>query len=426
MTDAWQLVRSLDRSQRTTFLASFLGWALDAFDFFLVVVAVSAIAKDFHLFVGHGHVANIVPITAAITGTLAMRPLGALIFGVFADRVGRRIPLMIDIGFYSLMELLTAFSPNFGFFLVVRLLFGIGMGGEWGLGSALAMESLPTASRGLFSGILQQGYACGYLLAAVVSLLVFPHFGWRGMFVVGALPALVVLLIRSGVEEPPAIKERQAHGELSGSGMLEALKHHWALFVYVVVLMTAFNFMSHGSQDVYPAFLGDQARLGLGTRSAIIILYNVGAICGGTLFGFYSQRWGRRRAIVVAAALGLLLVPLWAGLLSTAAVVLAIGAFLMQFMVQGAWGVIPVHLNELSPAAVRGTFPGFAYQFGNLFAAITPTLVAALAQHFGGSKGVPNYSPALALVLAVVFVAVILIASAGEEKLGKDLGAATD
>jgi SHS family lactate transporter-like MFS transporter len=433
MRDAWRLVRLLTPQQRKTFLASFLGWSLDAFDFFLVVVTASAIAAEFGFFLpavpGHKPVPNIVPITLAITLTLAMRPVGALLFGILADHIGRRVPLMIDIALFSAFEFLTAFSPNFAVFLVLRMLFGVAMGGEWGLGAALAMESLPGESRGLFSGILQQGYACGYLLAAVVSLLVFPYFGWRGMFVVGALPALVVLLIRSGVEESPAIEEQRARGELGTKGvrgMWDVVKRNWALLLYLVVLMTAFNFMSHGSQDVYPTFLGDQAKLALVPRNALIILYNVGAICGGTLFGYYSQRWGRRRAIMIAAGLGLVLTPLWAGLLSMTTVALAVGAFLMQFMVQGAWGVIPVHLNELSPGAVRGTFPGFAYQLGNLFAAITPTLIAALALRFGPTRGVPNYSTAQALVLAVVFVAVILITALGREAHGKDLKTTSD
>jgi malate dehydrogenase (oxaloacetate-decarboxylating) len=418
--------RSLSRDQRNTFLACFLGWMLDAFDFFLVVLVVTNLAHDFG-FVSASRsgppVINTLPIFLAITLTLAMRPVGALLFGSLADRFGRRRPLMANIAFYSLIEGLTAFSPNYAVFLVLRMLFGVGMGGEWGMGAALAMESLPARSRGLFSGLLQQGYACGYLLAATAAALVLPHFSWRVLFLAGALPALLVLFIRARIPESPAWRDGQAGRRTTARGMLEAARQHWRLFIYVVLLMTAFNFMAHSSQDVYPTFLRDQVRVpSIGIRSAIIILYNVGAICGGILFGLYSERLGRRRAIVIAAALALLLVPLWAGLFSFAAVALAIGAFLMQFMVQGAWGVIPAHLNELSPPAVRSTFPGVAYQLGNLLAAVAPTLVGALALSHRAPGGSPNYSLAQAGVLAGALLAVIAITAFGHENLGRNLG----
>ncbi len=421
--DAWRMLNSLTRAQRNTFIASFLGWALDAFDFFLVVLVVPAIARDF-VPAKNGAV-DTVPVAFAITLTLAMRPVGALIFGVLADRFGRRLPLMIDIAFYSVMEFATAFSPNLTVFLILRALFGIGMGGEWGIGASLAMESLPTESRGLFSGILQEGYAFGYLLAAVVAALAFPLIGWRGMFLIGTLPALMVLFIRVGVPESPVFEQRRTRNLASATGMLAALQRRWPLFLYLVVLMTAFNFMSHGSQDIYPTFLQKQVGLTVSGSSVLAIIYNVGAICGGIFFGYNSQRWGRRRAVVIAAALGILLIPLWAGLFSFSVVALAIGAFLMQFMVQGAWGVIPVHLNELSPGAVRGTFPGFAYQLGNLCAAITPTLLTAYAQGLGSVKH-PNFSLAQAILIAGVFAAVIVITWLGPEVRAKIFHAAED
>jgi SHS family lactate transporter-like MFS transporter len=299
------------------------------------------------------------------------------------------------------------------------------MGGEWGLGAALAMESLPTESRGLFSGILQEGYAFGYLLAAVVAALAFPHIGWRGMFLIGTLPALLVLFIRVGVPESPIFEERRARNLAGATGMLTALRRRWPLFLYLVLLMTAFNFMSHGSQDIYPTFLQKQVGLTVSGSSAVVILYNVGAICGGVFFGYNSQRWGRRRAIVIAAALGLLLVPLWAGLFSFAVAALLIGAFLMQFMVQGAWGVIPAHLNELSPGAVRGVFPGFAYQLGNLCAAITPTLLTLYANRLGSVK-TPNFSMAQTILIASVFVVVIVVTWLGPESRAKVFTAAED
>jgi SHS family lactate transporter-like MFS transporter len=335
---------------------------------------------------------------------------------------------MIDIICYSAIELLTAFSPNYVIFLLLRGLFGIAMGGEWGLGSSLAMESLPTESRGLFSGILQQGYACGYLIAAIAYFLVFtyfPYFGWRTMFVIGVLPALLVVYIRFGVRESPVWEHQQALHRQRGTnvwqGMLNAIKSRWLLFIYVILLMTAFNSLSHGTQDNLPTFLQAQLKLGVSSTSTITIVANIGAIIGGTLFGYYSQHWGRRRAIIIACILGIIMIPFWVGFIRIPGVSLlvsiAIGAFLLQFMVQGAWGVIPVHLNELSPTDVRGTFPGFAYQLGNLFAAFIVFLEAVLAQNLGSSK-TPNYAAALAIFSFGAFIAVILFTAIGREARG--------
>ncbi len=360
-----------------------------------------------------------------ITLTLMLRPVGALIFGILADRFGRRVPLMVDIICYSVIELLTAFSPNFVVFLILRGLFGIAMGGEWGLGSSMAMEALPARSRGLFSGILQQGYACGYLLAAIVYFLIFtifPGLGWRAMFVVGALPALLVVFIRAGVPESPVWLHRQetlrAQGASAWSGMGNAIKSHWVLFIYVILLMTAFNSLSHGTQDNLPTFLQAQLKLGVASTSTITIISNIGAIIGGTLFGYYSQQWGRRRAIIIACILGLIMIPLWIGMVRIPGLNLlasiAVGAFLLQFMVQGAWGIIPAHLNELSPTDVRGTFPGFAYQLGNLFAAGIVFGEALLAQQLGTVK-TPNYATALAIFSLGAFAAVIIFTAIGRE-----------
>jgi SHS family lactate transporter-like MFS transporter len=354
----------------------------------------------------------------AITITLAMRPVGAFVFGLLGDRFGRRMPLMIDIIFYSLMELLTAFSPNFTVLLIFRALYGIGMGGEWGLGASLAMETLPTQARGLFSGILQQGYAFGYLLAAVVYWIVFPLFGWRGLFVAGALPAVLVLYIRARVPESPVwLRQRHARGDFWRQALF-VLKRHWALFLYVILLMTAFNAMSHGTQDMYQTFLGEQRHYGVTQKATTGIIYAVGAICGGTVVGHLSQKWGRRRCIVLCSALGIVLIPLWA--FSPGYTLLVIGGFAMQFMVQGAWGIVPVHLNELSPDAVRGTFPGFAYQLGNLFAANTAVVEAQLANHFHDAGGHPDYAKALGLFTLVTFVVLIFLALIGPEKRGKE------
>src|SRR5947199_1497294 len=407
--EAIRLFKILNRDQQNTFIACFLGWALDALDFFLVTFVLIPIGHDF---------GQTVPKVAfAITLTLMMRPVGAFIFGLLGDKFGRRIPLMADIIFYSVMELLTAFAPNFTIFLILRALFGIGMGGEWGLGASLAMESLPTQARGLFSGILQQGYAVGYLLAALVYWIVFPHFGWRGLFVVGALPAFLVIYIRARVPESPAWL-RQRSTTNFWSTLSTSVKQHWLLFLYLILLMTAFNAMSHGTQDMYQTFLGEQRGFGVELKSTIGVIYAVGAICGGTVVGHLSQKWGRRRSIILTAVFGIILIPLW--VFPSSFALLVIGGFAMQFMVQGAWGVVPVHLNELSPGAVRGTFPGVAYQLGNLFAANTAVIEARLADHFHDASGHPDYAKALALFALVIFVMLILLAAIGREERGKE------
>ena len=404
-----RLFKSLNHDQRNTFVACFLGWTLDAFDFFLLTFVIVPMAHDFST--------SVADLGYAITITLAMRPVGAFIFGLLGDRFGRRLPLMIDIVFYSLMELLTAFSPNYTVLLVFRALYGIGMGGEWGLGASLTMESLPADSRGLFSGILQQGYMFGYLFAAAVYGIVFPIFGWRALFVVGALPALLVIYIRAKVPESPVwLRQKPTMNFWASLG--EILERDWLLFIYVILLMTAFNAMSHGTQDMYQTFLGEQRGLSVKAKSIIGIIYAVGAICGGILVGHLSQKFGRRRLIILSAVCGIILIPAW--VFSPALSMLVAGGFLMQFMVQGAWGIVPVHLNELSPGEVRGTFPGFAYQLGNLFAANTAVVEARLGDHFRNASGHPDYAKALALFSFVIFLAVIVLAAIGREERGKE------
>jgi len=390
-------------------VACFLGWALDALDFFLVTFVLVPIGHDFG--------ESIPKVAFAITLTLMMRPVGALIFGWLGDKFGRRIPLMADIIFYSVMELLTALAPNFTVFLILRALFGIGMGGEWGLGASLAMESLPTKARGLFSGILQQGYAVGYLLAALVYWVVFPHFGWRGLFIAGALPAFLVIYIRTHVPESP-IWKREHSREKPKMQLSIFIRQHGVLFIYAALLMAAFNYMSHGTQDLYATYLQKQRGFNSDQTSQIAIIYAFGMICGGTIVGHLSQTWGRRRVIILAAICGMLLIPLWIFAPSTA--LLIIGGFLIQFMVQGAWGVVPVHLNELSPPQFRGTFPGLAYQLGNFAAAYAAQQQAWLAEHFRSGTGEPNYALTMALVEAIVFVVIIFLAAIGREERGKE------
>ena len=388
---------------RNVVIASFLGWMLDAFDFFLVVFVLRHLASDFKT--------DITGVTVGITLTLAMRPVGAFLFGRLGDRYGRRPALMASILLYSAMELATAFSQSLQAFVILRALYGVAMGGEWGIGASLAFESVPVRSRGLVSGILQAGYPCGYLLAAVVYGLLFARIGWRGMFVVGAAPALLVLFIYSKVPESRTWAAGRAQPRQRS--LLTGLRGHWGLAVYAIVLMTCFNFFSHGTQDLYPTLLGAQHGFSRGTISWIAIVYNIGAILGGIFFGTLSGRLGRRRAIALAAALSLIALPFWS--YSTTPVALASAAFAMQFMVQGAWGVVPVHLNELSPQGIRATFPGVVYQLGNLFASYNATLQASVAAS-RGSAGHPDYAFALTLVCGVVAATLVLLALLGPER----------
>jgi SHS family lactate transporter-like MFS transporter len=408
--EAIRLFRSLSPAQRNTFIACFLGWTLDALDFFLLTFVLTPVAHEFGR--------SIPQVAFAITITLLMRPVGAFIFGLLGDKFGRRIPLMADIIFYSVMELLTAWAPNFTIFIILRALFGIGMGGEWGLGASLTMESLPAKARGLFSGILQQGYAFGYLLAALVYWIIFPVFGWRGLFVAGALPAMLVIYIRANVPESP-VWERDRDKRRREPFQLRAFfRQHGLLFLYAALLMTAFNYMSHGTQDLYPTFLEKQRGFDVGKKSMVTMIYAIGAICGGTVVGFLSQRWGRRRCIILCAMGGILLIPTW--VFAPGTLILIAGGFLMQFMVQGAWGVVPVHLSELSPPLLRGTFPGLAYQLGNCAAAYAAQQQAWLADHFRTATGIPNYGLTMALVELAVFLAIILLAAIGREARGRE------
>ncbi len=398
--------RRLTPVQRNTFVACFLGWSLDAFDFFILVFCLSAISADFH--------AKVSSVAEAIFITLAMRPVGALIFGILADRFGRRPTLMIDIIAYSIFELGSAFAPSLGSFIVMRARFGIAMGGEWGVGAALAFETLPTEGRGFFSGLLQEGYVAGYLFAALIYGTVFSFVGWRGMFVIGVLPALLVVYIRSKVEESPAWLKGRAAPKAESHIRRDVLTYLGS-FLFLIVLMFAFNSFSHGTQDLYPTFLQKNHSFSPKLVGLIAIIYNIGALLGGILFGAWSEKIGRRRAIVIAALLAIPCVPLWA--YGSSVPLIALGGFLMQFMVQGAWGVVPAHLNELSPPAVRATFPGLAYQLGNLLSSRNAVIQARFAeQRFGGS-----FAPVLSWTVLVIASLVAFITWIGKERKGADL-----
>ena len=383
-------------------IASFLGWTLDAFDFFVLVFAVPTIAEEFHV--------DLTEIAKTITVTLAFRPVGAFIFGLLADRYGRRLPLMLDLVFYSVVEVLSGLAPDYKTFLILRALFGIGMGGEWGVGASLVMEKVPPKWRGVLSGILQEGYAVGYLLAACCYFFVFPKWGWRPMFFIGGLPALLALFVRFKVKES-AVWERTRPPNWSGVG--RAIVSQWKLFLYLSCLMMMMNFASHGTQDMYPTFLKLERGFSPRQVAAIVVIYNIGALVGGILFGLYSDRFGRRRGMATAFLLATVMIPFWAYAPNTPLLVL--GAFLMQFMVQGAWGVIPAHITELSPDSVRGFLPGLAYQCGVLLASSIPYTVAVFSKSL-------NYSTAMALTALTVFLLGIAVILLGPEKKGAPFG----
>jgi MFS transporter, SHS family, lactate transporter len=381
---------------RAAVAAGYLGWTLDAFDFFLVVFCLTSIGREFHK--------TDAQMALTITATLAFRPVGAFLFGLIADRYGRRLPLMLDLVFYSIIEVASGFAPNYTVFVVLRALFGIGMGGEWGVGASLAMEKVPVRLRGMLSGFLQQGYATGYLLAAVCYFFLFPRFGWRPLFFLGGLPALLALFVRMRVKESE-VWQKTRHESWSHLG--RAVASHWKLFLYIAILMMAMSMVAHGSQDMYPTFLERQWGYGIGTRSLITGISMLGAIIGGTFCGLMSDRFGRRRAMIAALTGSLMVIPLWA--FANSAPLLVAGAFLMQFLVQGAWGVIPAHLAELSPDSVRGFLPGFAYQSGVLLASGVTYLEAELAHR-------TSYSMAMACTAAVVIAMAIVATAVGQER----------
>jgi len=410
-------LRSLTPAQRSTFTACFLGWTLDAFDFFLLTVCLKAIAADFHV--------GIPQIAEAIFWTLVMRPLGALIFGILAERYGRRPTLIINIICFSIFELASAFAPTLKIFLLSRALFGVAMGGEWGVGAALALESMPARDRGFFSGILQEGYVVGNLLAAALYGVLFPHLhgtgmltGWRVMFMIGALPSLLAFYMQFKVEESPiwlkAEQRRRAEGKARSRIDFSQFLKYLPTFLFLVLLMTAFNSFSHGTQDLYPTLLEKDHGLDPGRVGLIVVITNVGALLGGILCGALSERVGRKRMIILAALASIPMIPLWAW--SHTVPMLALGGFLMQFAVQGAFGVIPAHLNELAPAPVRAVFPGFAYQMGNLCSSRNGVFQAKLAQHLSG--GALNVVMSWTVVLGAFAIAIVT--GLGREARGED------
>ena len=391
-------------NQRNALLAGFLGWTLDAFDFFVLTYVLSDVARDFHR--------SRPDIALTLTASLAMRPVGAVIFGLLADRYGRRLPLMLDVIFYSIVEVLSGLAPSYGTFLVLRLLYGIGMGGEWGVGASLTLESVPARWRGFISGLLQEGYALGNILAAVAYFTIFPHFGWRALFFIGGLPALLSLFIRAKVKESAAWHASRT----DWTTYWLVVRRNWKRFFYLVLLMAMMNFMSHGTQDLYPTFLSKTRGYSPHWTAIISIIAGIGAICGGLAFGAYSDRIGRRRAMITAALLGVVAIPLW--ILSPTTALLIAGGFAMQFMVQGAWGVIPAHINELSPGQLRGFFPGLAYQVGVLIASTISYIEPVLGERF-------SYTQSMGVLAAAVLSIGALVIYFGPEAKGVQFGGAS-
>lgn len=388
-------------TQRNVAFASFASWTLDAFDFFILVFVLSDIAANFNT--------KISEVSLAIMLTLAVRPIGALLFGRLAEKFGRRPILMVNIITFTIFELLSAWSPTLEWFLIFRVIYGVAMGGVWGVASSLAMETIPDRSRGLMSGVFQAGYPCGYLLASVIFGLFYSLVGWRGMFLIGALPILLLPFIYFKVPESPvwlAARERK-----ESSALMPVLKSHWKLCVYLVLLMACFNFFSHGTQDLYPTFLKVQHGFEPHVISIIAICYNIAAMLGGVFFGALSEKIGRKKAMMIGAFLALPVLPLWA--FSSGSWAVGIGAFLMQFMVQGAWGVVPTYLTELVPANARAVLPGFVYQLGNLIASVNATLQSKIAEAHGN-----NYGLAMAIVAGTVAVLICVIVAFGRETRG--------
>ncbi|MDQ1584276.1 MAG: transporter, family, lactate transporter [Microbacteriaceae bacterium] len=393
-------------SQRRTLFAGVGSWALDAFDFFVLVFVLTAMADEFKI--------TIVTASLAITFTLIMRPIGALIFGPLAEKFGRKPVLVANIVIFAAIELATAASPNFTTFFILRVVYGIAMGGVWGVASALTMETIPRHARGMVSGLFQAGYPLGYLIASIVYGLFSTVVGWRGMFAIGALPVLLAVYIFFKVDESPVwLASRGVTRTTAPTKLWPAIVKNWPILLFAIILMAAFNYFSHGTQDIYPTFLKLEHGFAPSTVSIIAICYNIAAILGGLLAGTLSERFGRKRIIIIFAALALPCIPLWA--FATGSVALGIGAFLVQFMVQGAWGVIPAYLNELVPEGTRAVLPGFVYQLGNVIAAPNATIQTLIA-----TSSHNNYGLALAVVAGSVAVIIVVLMSFSRETRGRD------
>lgn len=390
---------SIDRETkgwRFAVASGILGWVLDAFDFFVVVFLFDTLAAHFHV--------SKASVVYTLTLTLAMRPLGAFFFGALADRFGRKLPLMFCVLYFSLLTVLTGLAPTYFVFVICRALYGIGMGGYWGIGASYALETSPRRFRGVLSGMIQAGYPLGYLLASVAMQTLTPTFGWRAVFFVGAPVALLVVALTWFAPESAAWKQ---HRPASMRQVVGSLVDHKGMFLYLLLMMSVLLCLSHGAQDLYPDFLksveGISAKSILGMKAlyGIPILYNIGAILGALLFGHLSQTIGRRRAVICALVVALLSIPAWA--FGTSLGALVAGSYLMQTGVQGAFGVIPAHLNELSPDMVRSLFPGIVYQLGTLIAAPATAIEFSLRDHFGYPWALTMFEVGGIVLMIIIF-----------------------
>ncbi|KAJ2798695.1 Carboxylic acid transporter [Coemansia guatemalensis] len=404
--------------QAFTFSVACLGWLVDSLDFFCVTMTTTELAEAF------GKEPS--DVTSAITVTLMLRPIGALLFGVIADRFGRRIPLIVNLSLFTVIELASGFAQNLETFIGLRAIYGILMGGEWGLGNSLAMEVLPVESRGIFSGILQMSYSLGNLVAAMLYYAVVPNLGWRALFWISIIPAVITIVMSLFLKESEAWKQTRRQQKNGAQRYYkvaaEMLKNHWLRCIYAVIFMAAMNFLSHGSQDLYPTFLKKQHGFSAGQATVGTVVGNIGAIIGGIFFGYISEYLGRRRTMAICAICGACFVPLW--ILPDAFGTLLAGAFFIQVFVQGAWGVIPAYLSEISPAAFRATFPGLAYQLGNLISASASQIEASLGEKnslpdLRDGKTVPNYGRVQGILIGVIFSCVLVLAVVGREERGR-------
>lgn len=390
-------MQAFTRTERNVVFACVSSWMLDAFDFFILVFVLTQISKTFSTALSS--------VSVALTLTLAARPIGAFIFGRAAEKYGRKPVLMANILSFTSMGLLAAFSPNLIIFLILRFIYGIPMGGIWGVASSLAMETISQEKRGFVSGMFQAGYPAGYLLAAIVNYLFLDALGWRGLFILGALPALLVIFIYYKVPESPSWQAVKTH--TASISLWKTIQNHFVVCLFAVLLMTCFNFFSHGTQDLYPTFLEVNHHLDHKQFSVIAIFYNIAGILGGLFFGSISQYLGRRQAIMLAAVLAIPVIPLWA--FSSSIWGLGIGAFIIQFMVQGAWGVVPAYLNELMPEGTKATLSGLVYQTGNLFASVNAILQPTIASQFDN-----NYGIAMAMVTGTIAICLIILMFVGK------------
>jgi SHS family lactate transporter-like MFS transporter len=378
-----------DEDRKYAVMAGFLGWTFDAFDFFILTFVLGDVAETFHR--------SRSDIALTITLALVMRPVGAVIFGIMADRLGRRLPLMLNVLLYAVISVLSGLAPNYRTFLILRMLFGVALGGQWGVGASLALESVSSKWRGLFSGLLQEGYTLGNLLAAVAFRSIYPSYGWRALFYLGGVPALLSLFIFSKVKESPVWKEHRTDWRTYRSLAFR----HWRRFLYFVLLMAMVAFIAHGTQDMYPTFLQHGRMYSARVTADITIISMVGALLGGLAFGSLSDRLGRKRTMVATALGGLIVVPLWIAAPNLALTV--VGVFMMQFFVQGAAGIIPAHMNELTPGQLRGFFPGLAYQIGVLCASSITYFEAVLGEHLSYARAMGTLAAIVLLLGAIVF-----------------------